>query len=492
MIIVGLPRPRVKGLRGGESAGDVGVGKRTLQSERLRLFIDVTRICSQMVRSTPTGIDRIDLEYLEGALGRREDVAVDCVVTTPAFVGALNTSFMADVVAAIRQNWARDGVSGEDAAFEQVRTLLEQGWVPDDQGCVRVKVRQTGYRKLKSLSAPVFNLLASRYRLRQSLRTMSERQTALYLNTSHTQLEHGRRFRWLRGPGINPVFFVHDTIPVEYPEFCSPGSAKRHEGRLETVSRDAAKVIVNSEATKKALRRYWDARDMRIPQCEVVPLGISDCFTRPTPAEALIRSKRPYFVCVGTLEPRKNHLLLFSVWRELVASMGEQAPVLVLVGRRGWQNENICDVLERSRQLSSNIIEVSGLGDHGLAALMRSSQGLIAPSIVEGFGLPVAEALAMQVPVIASDIDAHREVAGGCAHLVNPHDSMGWATAIRAQMQDRNWVRDRVAADVSRYRANSGVGHVDSVLDMLVNWNDPGSRSSPRPLQAAAYAAVTP
>ncbi len=444
------------------------VREKILDSTHVRLFLDVTRICSRVLRSTPTGIDRIDLDYLEHALARPRDIALDCVLTTPAFVGVLGRPFMAEIASAIRETWVRRNALELDGAFGQTRILLERGGAPEGQGCTRVQVRQAA-RRLGSVASILSDLAICRGRLHQSVRAARKNPARLYLHTSHTQLEHGRRFQWLQAPQINPVFFIHDTIPVEYPEFCSPGSSQRHEGRLATVSRTAARVIVNSQTTQRAVERYWRDRSMRVPDCAVVPLGVGSCFQSPEPTPR-IDAARPYFLCIGTLEPRKNHLLMFSVWRHLVETMGDKAPMLVLVGQRGWQNENIIDVLERSRQLSRHVIEVSGLGDAGLVALLRSSHGLLAPSMAEGFGLPVAEALSMGVPVIASDIEAHREVSDGGAVLVGAHDSLGWAEAIRRQAEDRTWTATRINRTPTSRLPRSSTEHVEAVFDMLLDF----------------------
>ena len=139
----------------------------------------------------------------------------------------------------------------------------------------------------------------------------------------------------------------------------------------------------------------------------------------------------PYFVNVSTIEPRKNMLFLFAVWRRLIETLGPTTPRLVLVGHRGWENENVIDVLDRSRGLAPFLVEASGLSDAGLASLVRGATAVVAPSSVEGFGLPVAEALSLGVPVIASDIPAHREVGGHRATFIDPIDGLTWVRTIR-------------------------------------------------------------
>src|SRR5581483_8051415 len=127
----------------------------------------------------------------------------------------------------------------------------------------------------------------------------------------------------------------------------------------------------------------------------------------------------PYFVCVGTIEPRKNHLLLLNVWRRLAERLGAAAPRLVLVGQRGWENEQVIDMIERSPAVRGLVEERNDLSDAAMAKLLA---GALAPSFGEGYGLPLVEALALGVPALASDIPAFREVAGGVAELLDPLD----------------------------------------------------------------------
>ena len=136
---------------------------------------------------------------------------------------------------------------------------------------------------------------------------------------------------------------------------------------------------------------------LRAPEIAIVPLGVDAVFAE-TRRSLARRPEIPYFVYVGTIEPRKNLLFLLAVWRRLVERHGAAAPRLVIAGRRGWENENIVDVLDRSRQLAPFVAEASDLTDAGLARLLADSAALVAPSFAEGFGLPVVECLAAGAP----------------------------------------------------------------------------------------------
>ncbi|PZQ47225.1 MAG: glycosyltransferase family 1 protein, partial [Phenylobacterium zucineum] len=126
---------------------------------------------------------------------------------------------------------------------------------------------------------------------------------------------------------------------------------------------------------------------------------------------------------------RKNLAFLLTVWRRLQERMGDAAPQLVLIGRYGWENEAVLDHLQRSPALRGLVHQASDLPDSALAGLVGGARALLAPSSVEGFDLPAVEASALGVPVIASDIPAHRELVPN-AHLVDPLDGLGWLEAL--------------------------------------------------------------
>ena len=88
-------------------------------------------------------------------------------------------------------------------------------------------------------------------------------QANFYLNSSHTQLEKVERFEWTKAASIKCIFFIHDLIPIDFPEYVSPRSPARHEGRLNTVSRLASGIIVNSDYTARSVAAYLDARKIR-------------------------------------------------------------------------------------------------------------------------------------------------------------------------------------------------------------------------------------
>jgi glycosyltransferase involved in cell wall biosynthesis len=153
----------------------------------------------------------------------------------------------------------------------------------------------------------------------------------------------------------------------------------------------------------------------------------------------------PYFVITGSIEPRKNHLLLLNVWKELVLREASTAPKLIIVGTRRGRCSEVTDTLDRSRLLKRHVIEVAGLSTPSLHRLLGNACALLMPSFAEGFGLPIIEALALGTPVIASDLPAHREAGGDAATYLSPIDGLGWLSEIQAHVSNRAYYQARVA-----------------------------------------------
>jgi len=176
-----------------------------------------------------------------------------------------------------------------------------------------------------------------------------------------------------------------------------------------------------SHATATALREFADAEGLAdgLPPIGVFPLGtnLTPAASEPRAEVATVFAKadRP-FLMVGTIEPRKNHALVLDAFERFWAA-GGTAP-LVVIGRRGWQ----CDAtLRRFTALAAAGRPFTHIGDATDADLQyayRHARCLIFPSVAEGCGLPIVEALAQGLPAIASDIPVHREVGGDLATYI--------------------------------------------------------------------------
>jgi glycosyltransferase involved in cell wall biosynthesis len=255
----------------------------------------------------------------------------------------------------------------------------------------------------------------------------------LWFNTRH----YAMQLRWL---GARPVFFIHDLIPAHFPEYFRPGEGADFRAHLDNVLRMARGIVVNSRDTAGALRSYAEEAQLRCPPVAVAPLAPG---SRAPAAPGPRPIAEPYFVILGTIEPRKNHLLLLHLWRELAATRPGSLPRLFVVGQRGWECENVVDLLERSAPLKGLVVERNDCGDEELGTLLHHAQALLMPTFAEGFGMPVTEALAAGLPVIVSDLPVFREIAGDIPEYVDPIDGRRW----------RELVLDYARADSASRRA---------------------------------------
>ena len=176
---------------------------------------------------------------------------------------------------------------------------------------------------------------------------------------------------------------------------------------------------------------------------------------------------RPYFVFLGTIEPRKNHLLALHVWRRLAAELGPAAPRLILIGRRGWEIEQVIDLVERCDALRGLVVERSDMSDSQALDTLRGARALLLPSFAEGYGLPVAEALAHGVPVLCSDLAAFREVGGDVPEYFDPVDGMGLLRAVKDYSAANSPRRDAQLARLQRWDAPCWDDHMAASLAFI-------------------------
>ncbi|MDE2435259.1 MAG: glycosyltransferase family 4 protein [Sphingomonadales bacterium] len=259
----------------------------------------------------------------------------------------------------------------------------------------------------------------------------------IYLNVGHTGLDASGFADWLRGTGMQPVFLIHDLIPITHPQYCRDGEDRRHARRIAQALDCAAAIIVNSRDTGVALERFAEANGYPLARTVVAWLGTDEPAHYPVRGQAA----RPYFAVVGTIEARKNHIMLLRVWQRLAARLGDAAPLLIVIGQRGWEADETFTLLDRAAGDGALVRELSRCSDAELRGWIAGARALLMPSHVEGYGLPAIEALQGGVPVIASDLAVYREVAGTIPLYLNADDEPAWEAAIidfTGDGEDRN------------------------------------------------------
>lgn len=248
-----------------------------------------------------------------------------------------------------------------------------------------------------------------------------------YLNIGHTDFDLAVHHAWIRKSRVRPIYFLHDLIPVLHPEFSRPHAVRRHLGRVQSALVNAAGIILGSEAVRRDLAGFAVTRGLPLPPLAVAPLAGEE-FVRPMPAAPA--DPTPYFLCVGTIEPRKNHRLLLELWQRLAARLGAETPRLVIAGQTGPLTGDLLAPLGADAALAVHVEHRRACSDAELASLIHHARAVLVPSLAEGFGLPFVEALQAGTPVIASDLTVFREIGQGAAILIDPADSRAWEQAV--------------------------------------------------------------
>jgi glycosyltransferase involved in cell wall biosynthesis len=267
-------------------------------------------------------------------------------------------------------------------------------------------------------------------------------------------------------PGTKLVAWAHDIIPILFPHFFM-ADAIANFNHVADVFRKADHIFSNSEKTKEDLLMHLEIDSRR-----VTVTGIDVAEELQPPRLGIINAVLEKFnlphdviLCVGTLEPRKNHLRLVQAYHQVFRADGG-APRLVFVGKPGWSYQGVLDEIRRLG-LEHNITLLSDVSGEELAALYADALFVAYPSLYEGFGLPVLEAMACGKAVLTSRNTSMSEVAGEAAFLVDPYDVSSIAGGLIRLIHDR-YLRTELALRGRERRANySWENTADRVLEVL-------------------------
>lgn len=360
----------------------------------------------------PTGVDRVEHAYLTQFLA--DDVAC---------LGLVRTAFGYLLL-------DRQGLQG---VLDRVEGRTDWG------DCDRLSRLSRNRNATGKRAEADFRRLAvgrsTPWFLRQFCKNLPDKCT--YYNVGHSNLT-GRVLSALKWAGVHLTVLVHDVIPLEYPQFQRRGTVEPFRAKIKRVRQWADLVIYNSEDTRdrtEAQMKQWGA----LPQGLVAHLGT----ITPVPDSAALPPslppEQPYFVTVGTIEPRKNHIFLLDIWQQL----GPDAPVLLICGARGWNNDVVFDRLD-ALDPNGPVREIANLSDAALAALVQGAAGALFPSLAEGFGLPPYEALALRTRVLCNDLPVLHEFLGYMPVYASVSDRYQWQKIITS------WANDAKQDEISQ------------------------------------------
>lgn len=258
--------------------------------------------------------------------------------------------------------------------------------------------------------------------------------------------------------GLNFAILLYDIIPLRRPEWCDHNLVNSFNNWFSSVVPLADRVIAISHTTARDAEKYASETGMKLKsRIATIPLGTG--LGRST---AALRTERlpprgSFVLFVSTIEARKNHVLAFRLWRELLASMSrEQVPTLVFAGRVGWLVADLMQQLKNADWLGGKILLIEEPSDGELTALYEDCLFTIYPSLFEGWGLPVTESLAHGTPCLAANASSLPEAGGALVRYFDPdnlHDALrtvrelldnraglaAWRTEIRENFRPISW-----------------------------------------------------
>ncbi|WP_213937724.1 glycosyltransferase family 1 protein [Pseudomonas sp. dw_612] len=234
------------------------------------------------------------------------------------------------------------------------------------------------------------------------------------------------------------IMTLHDLTHLHYPETQPPARLREIERRLADGVQQARLILTDSQFIADEARDHFALPAERFI---VAPLGVAarfhprDAADIDTVLKAHGVEAREYFLCVGTLEPRKNLCLALRAHALLPEAQRQQFPLLI-VGMAGWQREQFSEELRQSLA-AGHVCLLGYLPDEQVAHLLAGARALIFPSIYEGFGLPVLEAMASGTPVILVRHSAMPEVAGAAGNYIDADDPEGLRDAMGRLIDDK-------------------------------------------------------
>lgn len=275
--------------------------------------------------------------------------------------------------------------------------------------------------------------------------------------------------------GVRFALLVYDLIPLRRPEWCDANLVKHFRSWFDAVLPLTDILLTISKASAADILFHAEAEALTLlaaPQVIRIGTGFSSMSASPTSGlPARDRSLPPvnsYVLIVSTIEARKNHLLLFRVWRRLLDEQrSDQVPTLVIAGRIGWLVTDLMQQLRNAAYLGGKIVVIEDPSDAELQQLYAGCLFTLFPSFYEGWGLPVTESLAFGRPCVISNSTSLPEAGGTLARYFDPDDLNEAYRVIRSTIEDREGLKNWQARVTRDFRIVSWETAARSLLACL-------------------------
>ena len=257
-------------------------------------------------------------------------------------------------------------------------------------------------------------------------------------------LEEIARLR--RERGLRFVAMVHDLIPIRRPAFFTDETGRARFTRfIDGLIATADTLCATSAYVAQDIEAYARERQatirpvVRVPLCSDLKRSVTPRHTAALARHALEPGR--FVVYVSTINPRKNHLFAYRLWRKLVEELGETAPTLVFAGQRGWRFEALFETMTADTLMWNRKLRfVEGPTDEEMAWLYANCAFSIFPSLYEGWGLPILESLSFGKYCLAADNTALPEAGQGLAFHADAGDEAAWLAELRRVISEPGYL----------------------------------------------------
>jgi glycosyltransferase involved in cell wall biosynthesis len=257
-----------------------------------------------------------------------------------------------------------------------------------------------------------------------------------------------------RSASIPITALVHDVLLLSHPEWLCGRHSEQFRRGCQTLLPECAAIVCNSRHTREELRRHVPLPDdLPVQVCRLADQTFEGS-SRDVPAPVLEILDRRYVLFVSTIVPRKNHKLLVEAWRQLWERLGPSTPYLVLVGG-GSPDSVLASMMERQESEGGRIIRLGSVDDRSLEALYGHAWMTAYPSLDEGYGLPVAEALSRGKVCLAAPSGGIREISADLIDIIDPIDPRSVVAMVTMYLSNPARLAAREAQIRQCYRSTS-------------------------------------
>ena len=276
--------------------------------------------------------------------------------------------------------------------------------------------------------------------------------------------------------GLLLVAFIHDVIQAKFKQWFPDRVGEEFTANCRGLIEASDHLIANSRCTLNDLREFCEGEKLVSPPIDIVRFGDEidkrgheadeeePQFDRLLP----ILRGNPFILCVSAIDIRKNHLMLHNLWERMLAEHGGKTPNLIMVGSKGWNIDHFLALVEKNPRIRNSFHILNGINDATLDWLYRNCLFTLYPSLYEGWGLPVAEALNYGKVCVAARAGSVPEIAPEMTDLIDPLDFVSWYRVVTGYVLNPALLAKR-EEQIRAYKPVSWKASAGQLRDLLLN-----------------------